>query len=1293
VRQREPLYSMGMKLTRVALLMPILIGAPLNAAPNLVNRIERPLRYRPEGHDFVIENGGELFNRPLYGGNTAFRVDAGDKPELLLYLPGRGGNLRIGLRTEKGALWAHDAARIVCRYRPGAMLYEVRDALLGEGVVLLTVLARDDREGLILRAEQRGTVGPLEIVWAFGGVTGQRGRRDGDIGTESVPISQYFQLQPEHCRDNAIVLADDGFLLRSKAATLIGRTPRDGRQVLANARHWDVIEALLAPATSAPELPLVVGRAPFPAAEPVYLSVERAARAADDRDELQIYKDVRRESPGSAPPGATNLPIDSVPPEDLPAAFDAVEGRRQARATQVVIDTPDPHLNAAVAALCVAADGVWDEPGGAVMHGAVAWRSKLLGWRGAYALDALGWHERARRHLTYWASQQNAEPIPDTIQPADPTANLARNEPALHTNGDLSRSHYDMNLVYIDALLRHLLWTGDLDFARKVWPVIERHLAWERRLFRRPFGDDGLPLYEAYAAIWASDDLAYHGGGATHSSAYNHYHNKMAARLARTLGHDPAPYEREADLILRAMRRELWLKDRGWYAEWKDLLGNKLVHPQAGLWTVYHAIDSGAVTPCEAWQLTRYVDSEIPHIPVRGPGVPNPRGAAALVPNSALLRQGTSEDVLVGLPEPSPMPPFKGDHVTLATTSWMPYTWSTNNVVMAEVAHTALAYWQAGRRDEALRIFKGAVLDSMYMGLCPGNVGMTTAFDMARGESQRDFADAAGIVSRSVVEGLFGVKPDALAGELVIRTGFPAEWDHASLHHPDLDLAFQRKGHTWSYVIESRFAQRLRLRLQVAAPYTRLESIIVNGHPATWRSIEDAVEAPLVEVQAEPAERFEVTIVWKHGAVRDPGTQNDALRGVSAAPLVTAGRKLEADFLDGRVIEIADPQGALSGVRFSQGRLVGTAVGMPGHRTVFAKLERGAFRWWQSLPFEIRLPYEIAPSATQTPGNTRLRIRNNSQSDVSGKATVETGARAFKQSLKIPAWGLSEDIALGDANERPGTRSVHVRLPGGATVDGFVTDWTTTAASATRWEPVPLDDFFNDSVARIFKNEYLSPRSPYCSLAIPKQGIGSWCRLQAQAEIDDGGLRAAAARNGGRFVLPQGVPFVTPTAANARNIVFTSQWDNFPREVRVPLTGRARHVYLLMAGSTSSMQSRFDNGEVIVRYADGTSERLALHNPTNWWPIDQDYLIDDFAFRRPESIPPRVDLKTGEVRTLEVQGFKGRGGPVPGGAASVLDLSLDPKRELEALTVRALANEVVIGLMSVTLVRAIDSAQ
>jgi hypothetical protein len=169
--------------------------------------------------------------------------------------------------------------------------------------------------------------------------------------------------------------------------------------------------------------------------------------------------------------------------------------------------------------------------------------------------------------------------------------------------------------------------------------------------------------------------------------------------------------------------------------------------------------------------------------------------------------------------------------------------------------------------------------------------------------------------------------------------------------------------------------------------------------------------------------------------------------------------------------------------------------------------------------------------------------------------------------------------------------------------------------------------------------------------------------------------------------LPDGISFATPGEPGAKNIIFTSQWDNYPREVSVPLAGKSSHVFLLMAGSTGALQSRFDNGEVIAAYADGSTAKLTLRNPENWWPIDQDYFMDDYAFRRDGPIPPRVDLRTGKIRILDVESFKGKGGKIPGGAATVLDLPLDPARQLKSLTVRALANEVVIGLMSVTLER------
>ncbi len=328
-------------------------------------------------------------------------------------------------------------------------------------------------------------------------------------------------------------------------------------------------------------------------------------------------------------------------------------------------------------------------------------------------------------------------------------ANLSRNEAALHSNGDMSHTHYDMNLVYIDALFRHLMWTGDMQMAREMWPVIQRHLAWEKRLFRREFGPEKLPLYEGYCDFWASDDVYYSGGGSTEATAYNYFHNRQAARLAKALGEDPAPFDHEADLIWRAMQELLWVKETGSFGESKDLLGLQLVHPAAAVWSVYHSIDSEACTPDQALSMTRYIDREIlAQIPIHGSGVPD-------------------------------------EHLyTIPTTNWMPYAWSTNNVVMAEVAHTSLAYWQAGRSDDAIRLFKGCLLDSMYMGLCPGNAGMCTTIRHGPAANHpAGFADAVGMCSRAMVEGLFGVKPDLIAGEvMVFPPGFPSQ--NGIVRHP-----------------------------------------------------------------------------------------------------------------------------------------------------------------------------------------------------------------------------------------------------------------------------------------------------------------------------------------------------------------------------------------------------------------------------------------------------------------------------------------------------------------------------
>lgn len=1121
-----------------------------------VGEMDRPLRYHPDGTAFVITNGLEFFNRPLYCNHTSFRVDAGDRPEFSLYLPGRGGNLRFGLHTVAGTRWLHDAEHIVARYEPGRMRYLIRDSLLGAGRLELIVAPQAEGRAFLCRAGLSGEAPPVELFFSLGGINGMRGRRGGDIGCEREPVAQFFQLRPEQCRSNEFHLATNRFLARGWPTPnrLAGQVSPGTMLTLADARFWNDPARLLASADAVHELPVLLGRGRLEPGGAVYLAIRQTSTdPADPSDPSDLLSLTR--------------------PADLEQLFTAALGRASALADRVAVETPDPFLNAAVAALNIAAEGVWDEGQQSFMHGAVAWRTRLLGWRGLYAGTALGRPERTAAHLAGFFAEQNTNPIPDKLPPADEDTNLARSRAALHSNGNLTKNHYDMNLVAVDGFFRYLLWTGDLEFARRHWPVLERHFAWERRLFRRPFGADGLPLYEGYAAIWASDDLQYSGGGAAHASAYNYWHNLMAARVAPLIGADPKPYAAEAEAIRRAMRRELWLPELGWLAECKDWLGRQSVQANPATWSFYHPLDSAVPDAHDAWQMTRYVETRLPRFPLSGPGVP----------------PGT---------------------FNLATTTWHPYTYSLNNVVIAESMHTALGCWQAGRPELAFPLFRGALLDGMFLGLCPGNLGMTTWFDAFRRESQRDFADGVGATARAMVEGLFGVEPDLLADELTLRPGWPLEWESARFRHPKLEFVFQRKDREDRYLVTPAFRKPVALRLLLPARADNLSGVLVNGEPVRWTGLPNSVGGPRVEIRAPAAAKFDVQLAWRGDA--------PAVATVDQ-PVLPVGTDLNVE-CGAEIREIADPQNALAGARFSGRRLTGQVrpASVPGGgsgvvpRTVFARVRQGAMEWW---------------------------------------------------------------------------RPVHFAVPGPTPVWPVATDWRQPRPANTTLEAVALTPHFNDRVTQIFRNEYRSPRSPFVSLALPKQGIGAWCHPFDQFEVDDSGLRRVAAQNGGQIRLPNGVPLMTPTEPEARNILFVSQWDNYPNEANVPLTGRAARAWLLLAGSSNPMQSRRENGEIVVVYTDGTTACLPLINPTTWWPIDQDYYLDDFAFARPEPLPLRVDLASGEVRVLEPETFKGRGGKVPGGAATVLELPLDPARELQRLTLRALANEVVIGLMAVTLER------
>ena len=289
-------------------------------------------------------------------------------------------------------------------------------------------------------------------------------------------------------------------------------------------------------------------------------------------------------------------------------------------------------------------------------------------------------------------------------------------------------------------------------------------------------------------------------------------------------------------------------------------------------------------------------------------------------------------------------------------------------------------------------------------------------------------------------------------------------------------------------------------------------------------------------------------------------------------------------------------------------------------------------------------------------------------------------------SIKIPALTLSSIIQTPTEAIVPGTNSIIIKWANNELTTAIV-NWNIAILFAKKMETISLQPYLNDKLTQIFKNQYLSPRPVAPTLQLPTQGIGEWTYPLRTADINDSGLRKLAATNN-IFQLPQGIPFSTNSDSSVNNIAFTSQWDNYPRSIKIPIAGNASHAYLLMAGSTNPMQSRFENGIVLVNYIDGTMDSLSLKNPQTWWPIEQDYLEDGYAFHNDAAKPVRVHLKTGRILSV----FDGtaneyNGKSIQGGAATVLDIPLNVTKPLKNLTLSTTANDVVIGLMSLTLIR------
>jgi hypothetical protein len=245
----------------------------------------------------------------------------------------------------------------------------------------------------------------------------------------------------------------------------------------------------------------------------------------------------------------------------------------------------------------------------------------------------------------------------------------------------------------------------------------------------------------------------------------------------------------------------------------------------------------------------------------------------------------------------------------------------------------------------------------------------------------------------------------------------------------------------------------------------------------------------------------------------------------------------------------------------------------------------------------------------------------------------------------------------------PGNHTVFVRIKEGSWDGWLAADMIidkkppvtiTDHGNGKNFSPLDISRYFNSSLAELHKLEYWNPRPKGYSFMVDLNGRFDWDWNHAgynKIVVDDNVLRSS----GGVYLTNNGIPFSTPEKGS--NAACVSIWKNFPEELSFRLSGRGTELAVFFIGVTNPMQSRVENARFTVEYSDGTEEKVSLINPDNF----DDWLVASVQ------------------QENETQYFSEYNHGI------IQHIPLNASRDLKALKVRAIANEVIVGILGISI--------
>jgi hypothetical protein len=160
-----------------------------------------------------------------------------------------------------------------------------------------------------------------------------------------------------------------------------------------------------------------------------------------------------------------------------------------------------------------------------------------------------------------------------------------------------------------------------------------------------------------------------------------------------------------------------------------------------------------------------------------------------------------------------------------------------------------------------------------------------------------------------------------------------------------------------------------------------------------------------------------------------------------------------------------------------------------------------------------------------------------------------------------------------------------------------------------------------------------------------------------------------------------GIPF--KSASQGKNIAVVTRAGGFPEKIEVPVGAGGKELYLMLSGMTFPAQSHVVNLRVTLDYAAGSHQPIDLVNPSGigdcwstWCGRFHDTAANGFENLGGRFGPPGSSAAGDLTQPIAVDT-----------EAHLLKIALRPGQALRTITLQAVANDVIFGLMGASILK------